>query len=81
MLTMSAREKSAVPAQQHGPPSPPRRRLVVYAILRAAGPLRRLSADIFEQHGITLSSAGLLVEFRRKRAPIPEILPTQHEAN
>lgn len=81
MLTMSAREKSAVPAQQHGPPSPPRRRLVVYAILRAAGSLRRLSADIFEQHGITLSSAGLLVEFRRKRAPIPEILPTQHEAN
>src|SRR6516165_6146978 len=44
--TMSAREKSAVPAQQHGPPSPPRRRLVVYAILRAAGSLRRLSADI-----------------------------------
>jgi hypothetical protein len=28
-----------------------------------------------------LSAAGLLVEFRRKRATIPEILPTQHEAN
>jgi hypothetical protein len=80
VLTMSAREKSAVPAQQHGPPSPPRR-LVVYAILRAAGSLRRLSADIFEQYGITLSAAGLLVELRRKRATIPEILPTQHEAN
>jgi len=81
VLTMSAREKSAVPAQQHGPPSPPRRSLVVYAILRTAGSLRRFYADIFEQHGITLSAAGLLVEFRRKRAPIPEILPTQHEAN
>jgi hypothetical protein len=28
-----------------------------------------------------LSAAGLLVELRRKRATIPEILPTQHEAN
>ena len=70
---MSAREKSAFPAQQEGSPSPPRRSIVVYDILRTAGALRRLYADIFEQYGITFQQYNVV---RILRGAGPGGLPT-----
>ena len=70
---MSPREKSAFPAQQEGSPSPPRRSIVVYDILRTAGALRRLYADIFEQYGITFQQYNVV---RILRGAGPGGLPT-----
>lgn len=75
---MSAREKSAFPSQQDGSPSPPRRSVVVYDILRTAGALRRLYADIFEQRGITFQQYNVV---RILRGAGPEGLPTLEIVN
>lgn len=78
MLTMSAKEKSAVPRQQDISPSPPRRNLVVYDILRTAGSLRRFYADLFEGHGITSQQYNVV---RILRGAGPQGLPTLEIVN
>lgn len=78
MLDMSAREKYAFPSEQDGSPSPPRRSVVVYDILRTAGSLRRLYADLFDEHGITFQQYNVV---RILRGAGPGGLPTLEIVN
>lgn len=75
---MSATEKSVVPRQPDVSPSPPRRNLVVYDILRTAGSLRHFYADLFDQHGITSQQYNVV---RILRGAGPQGLPTLEIVN